>query len=154
MGCVLISYRRSDSADVAGRIYDCLVEEFGLESIFKDVDSIPLGVNFKEYLDQKVGESCVFLAIIGDTWLETLDDEGKRRLDDPNDFVRIEIESAFNRKIPVIPLLVSNAHMPEEQDLPLSLRKLVYMNGMPIRPDPDFHNDMDRLISALDEYVG
>lgn len=150
---IFISYRRSDSADVAGRIYDRLIERFGREPIFKDVDSIPLGLDFKEYLDRKVGECNILLAIIGDHWLEASDSTGKRRLEDPNDFVRIEIESALARDIPVIPLLVRDAKMPAEGQLPPNLKKLVYRNGTPIRSDPDFHRDMDRLISALEKYV-
>jgi hypothetical protein len=106
-----------------------------------------------EYLDMKVGECDVLLAIIGDHWLDTKDADGKNRLDDPADFVRIEIQSALDRNIPVIPLLVRNAHMPREDDLPPKLRKLVYRNGTPIRSDPDFHRDMDRLIAALERYV-
>lgn len=152
-GCVLISYRRSDSADAAGRIYDSLVEAFGEEVIFKDVDSIPLGVDFKQYLDRKVGESSVFLAIIGDDWLEAVDEQGRRRLDDPDDFVRIEVESALARNIPVIPLLVRGAKMPGQESLPPSLGQLVHKNGIPVRADPDFHNDMQRLISGLEKYV-
>jgi hypothetical protein len=150
---IFISYRRSDSADITGRIYDSLVDEFGRAPIFKDVDSIPLGVDFKQYLDQKVSECRVLLAIIGDEWAEARDTSGNRRLDDPDDFVRIEIESALEREILVIPLLVRGARMPTEDQLPPSLQKLVYKNGMPVRPDPDFHNDMDRLISAIDQYL-
>ena len=153
LGNIFISYRRSDSADNAGRIYDRLVGRFGKEPIFKDVDSIPLGLDFKEYLDEQVGKCDVLLAIIGDQWLEANDASGKRRLDDPADFVRIEIESALERNIPVIPLLVRGAQMPSEEVLPSSLRKLVYRNGIPIRSDPDFHRDMDRLIKALEGYV-
>lgn len=153
LGNIFISYRRSDSADIVGRIYDRLVAEFGRKSIFKDVDSIPLGVDFKGYLDQKVSECDVLLAIIGDRWLDATDASGKSRLEDPNDFVRIEIESALEQGIPVIPLLVRGAQMPGEEDLPVSLKQLVYQNGIPIRPDPDFHRDMDRLIAALEEYV-
>ncbi len=152
-GRIFVSYRRSDSADVSGRIYDRLIARFGKNLVFKDVDSIPLGIDFKEYLDRKVSECDVLLAIIGDHWIDARDANGKRRLDDPADFVRIEIESALERGIPVIPLLVHGAQMPAEENLPFSLRKLVYRNGIPIRPDPDFHRDMDRLISALDKYV-
>ncbi len=154
LGRIFISYRRSDSADIAGRIYDCLVDRFGRDPIFKDVDSIPLGVDFKEYLDRKVRECKVLLAIIGDHWLDASDETGKKRLKDPADFVRIEIESALESGIPVIPLLVRDAKMPAAESLPPSLRKLVYKNGVEIRPDPDFHHDMDRLISALNKYVG
>ena len=150
---IFISYRRSDSADVSGRIYDRLVDRFGKNLIFKDVDSIPLGLDFKEYLDKKVGECEVLLAIIGDHWLDASDGAGAKRLYDASDFVRIEIESALERNIPVIPLLVRNAMMPHEDSLPFSLRKLVYRNGISIRSDPDFHRDMDRLIKALEKYV-
>ncbi len=150
---IFVSYRRSDSADIAGRIYDRLIGKFGKDPIFKDVDSIPLGLDFKEYLDRKVGECDVLLAIIGDRWLEASDSTGKHRLDDPSDFVRIEIQSALERGIPVIPLLVRDAHIPPEESLPSGLRKLVYRNGIPIRSDPDFHRDMDRLIAALEKYV-
>lgn len=151
---IFISYRRSDSADISGRIYDRLIPKFGREAVFKDVDSIPLGLDFKEYLDKQVGECNVLLAVIGDRWLEAKDASGKSRLDDPSDFVRIEIESALARGIPVIPLLVREAKMPREDQLPPGLQKLVYRNGIPIRPDPDFHRDMDRLISALEKYAG
>lgn len=150
---IFISYRRSDSADVSGRIYDRLVDRFGKNLIFKDVDSIPLGLDFKEYLGKKVGECEVLLAIIGDHWLDASDGIGARRLMDPSDFVRIEIESALERDIPVIPLLVRNATMPREDSLPSSLRNLVFRNGISIRSDPDFHRDMDRLIKALEKLV-
>ena len=150
---IFISYRRSDSADIAGRIYDRLVERFGKEPVFKDVDSIPYGVDFKEKLDEKVEECDVLLAIIGDHWLDASDSTGRKRLENPDDFVRIEIESALAKGIRVIPLLVRGAQMPAEASLPASLRKLAYKNGIPVRPDPDFHRDMDRLIEALDEYV-
>jgi TIR domain len=153
-GHAFISYRRSDSADIVGRIYDRLVEDFGAEPIFKDVDDIPLGVDFKEFLDQKVSECTVLLAVIGDRWVNANDASGKKRLDDPNDFVRVEIESALARDIPVIPLLVRGASMPVTTDLPAGLQKLVYKNGIPIRADPDFHRDMDRLVSALESLVG
>jgi TIR domain len=152
-GRVFISYRRSDSADIAGRIYDRLVDKFGKELVFKDVDSIPLGVDFKEYLGMKVGECKVLLAIIGDHWVDASDATGKKRLDDPADFVRVEIEFALERGITVIPLVVRGAQMPIESNLPASLSKLVYKNGIQIRPDPDFHHDMDRLISALEKQI-
>ena len=149
LGHIFLSYRRSDSADITGRIYDRLVEEFGRAPIFKDVDSIPLGTDFKQQLEQKVGQTRVLLAIIGDRWLDAMDADGRRRLDDPADYVRMEIELALERHISVIPLLVRGAQMPDVDQLPAGLKALAHRNGMPIRPDPDFHNDMDRLISAL-----
>jgi uncharacterized membrane protein YeaQ/YmgE (transglycosylase-associated protein family) len=152
-GIIFLSYRRADSTDIAGRIYDRLLGAFDRVAVFKDVDSIPLGTDFKEYLDEKVSECNVLLAVIGDKWLETSDAKGKRRLEDPQDFVRIEIESALARNIPVIPLLVRGASMPSEEELPAGLKKLAFRNGTQIRSDPDFHRDMDRVIAALKGYV-
>lgn len=94
-GHIFISYRRADSPDIVGRIYDRLVQEFGRNTIFKDVDSIPLGIDFKGYLHQTLSECNVLLAVIGDRWIDAVDDSGNKRLEDPNDFVRIEIESAL-----------------------------------------------------------
>ena len=149
---IFISYRRADSADVTGRIYDRLIDQFGKSAIFKDVDSIPPGLDFKEHLEKAVAKCRVFLVIIGDRWLEVTDSKRKNRLQDPSDFVRIEIEAALNKNILIIPLLVGGALMPAEKKLPASLQKLVYRNGLPIRSDPDFHGDMDRLIEAISNY--
>lgn len=148
-GNIFISYRRKDSADLVGRIYDRLVEYFGREMIFKDVNSIPLGIDFKEYLNKAVGNCSALLTVIGDRWLEKDASTGKTRLENPEDFVRMEIEAALERTIPVIPLLVRGAMVPSADDLPTSLKKLHYQNGIQIRSDPDFHHDMDRLIKAL-----
>jgi hypothetical protein len=90
--------------------------------------------------------------VIGDRWLETSGSLQENRLHDPRDFVRIELEAALDRKILVIPLLVRGAAMPAEEQLPPSLGRLAYRNAMSIRPDPDFHRDMDRLIEALSSY--
>jgi hypothetical protein len=149
---IFISYRRADSADITGRIYDRLIGHFGKSAIFKDVDSIPPGIDFKEHLERAVGKCKIFLVVIGDRWLEVNDSMRKSRLQDPSDFVRIEIEAALNRNILIIPLLVRGASMPAEKKLPPSLQKLIYRNGIPIRPDPDFHRDMDRLIEAISNY--
>ena len=100
---MFLSYRRDDSADVVGRIYDRLVQQFGDSNVFKDVDSIRLGVDFREHLQTAVGECEVLIAVIGPAWTDVVDHRGARRLDDDRDYVRIEIEAAFNRKIPVIP---------------------------------------------------
>lgn len=149
---VFISYRRADSADVTGRIYDRLTRHFGASAIFKDIESIPIGIDFKEHLEKAVGKCKIFLVVIGDKWLDATDAPGNHRLQDPRDFVRIEVESALRRNIPVIPLLVRGASMPVEEELPPSLSKLAYRNAIPIRADPDFHRDMDRLIEAISEY--
>ena len=153
MSKILISYRREDSADVTGRIYDRLIQQFDRETVFKDVDSIPLGVDFRIYLDEQVAKCEVFLAVIGRDWMKSMGSTGKTRLDDPRDFVRIEIESALKRQIPVIPVLVSGATIPPAKRLPLSIQDLSYRNGIAVRADSDFHRDMDRLIESLTQKI-
>ena len=118
---IFISYRRSDSADITGRIYDRLASQFGKPVVFKDVDSIPLGADFRKHLSEAVGSAGVVLVILGEHWLDARDESGRRRLDSANDLVRIEIEAALARGIPVIPILVGNSRMPSEGDLPPSL---------------------------------
>jgi hypothetical protein len=150
-GRIFISYRRHDSADVTGRIYDRLVAHFGDDNVFQDVENIPLGMDFSEYIQEVVGKCDAFLAIIGNQWLDAADKTGGRRLDNPGDNVRIEIESALLRKIPLIPVLVSGAEMPAADALPESLRKLAMRNATHVRPNPDFRPDMTRLIEGLEE---
>ena len=152
-GSIFISYRRKDSADVVSHIYDNLVKHFGKETIFMDVDSLPLGIDFKEYISNALRNCKVLLAVIGDKWLETDIATGKTRLEDIKDFVRIEIESALERNIHVIPLLVRGAIIPTKESVPLSLEKLPDHHGMPIRPNPDYHNDMERLIKTLENIL-
>ena len=152
MSKILISYRREDSADVTGRIYDRLIQVFP-QAVFRDVDSIPLGIDFQAYLDEQVAKCDVFLAVIGRDWMKAKSRKGKSRLEDPGDFVRIEIESALKREIPVIPVLVQGATIPKAERLPPSMQSLSYRNGIVVRPDPDFHKDMDRLIAHLKQPV-
>ncbi len=146
MSKILISYRREDSIDVTGRIYDRLVKDFAPDAVFMDVDSIPYGVDFRTYLDEQVSQCEVFLAVIGRDWLRGKERKGRSRLEDPGDFVRIEIESALKRRIPVIPVLVGGASVPPAQQLPASIQDLPYRHAVVIRPNPDFHRDMDRLV--------
>src|SRR5689334_8201537 len=119
---IFISYRRADSRAYAGRIYDRLVEAFGKDSVFKDVNDIPIGADFRETLHESIAASDVLLVLIGPQWLTIKDTQGKRRLDDPADFVRIEVESGLQSpNIVTIPVLVDNASMPHAEDLPLEL---------------------------------
>ncbi len=149
MSKILVSYRREDSADVTGRIYDRLVQKFGQGAVFKDVDSIPFGVDFRTYLDAQVAKCEVFLAVIGRDWIKKRGSKGASRLEDPGDFVRIEVESALKRQVLVIPVLVSGASIPPAERLPASLQGLSYRNGIAVRSGHDFHQDMDRLIGQL-----
>lgn len=149
---IFISYRRDDSSDITGRIYDRLVQHFGTDKIFKDVDSIPLGVDFKKHLDTAVARCSIFLIVIGPNWLYSNKAPGNNLLNNSTDFVRIELQSAFQREIPIIPLFVRKAAMPSKEDLSDIFQQLIYRNGINIRPDPDFHNDIDRLIRAIETH--
>jgi uncharacterized membrane protein YeaQ/YmgE (transglycosylase-associated protein family) len=151
---LFLSYRRSDSAAETGRIYDRLVGHYGKEAIFKDVDSIPYGVDFRTYLYDMVSRCGALIAVIGPEWLSAINESGLRRIDDPTDFVRIEIAAALGRRMPVVPLLVRGAVLPREIDLPIDLKPLVYQNAAQARNDPDFHTDMDRLIKSLERTFG
>lgn len=147
---IFVSYRRSQTAQVTGRIYDRLRKRFPDESIFIDVDSIPLGLDFRKVLGDAVAECDVLLAVISEDWASITDDHGRLRLEDAADYVRVEIESALIRDIPVIPLLIDSATIPQSDELPAALKQLSFRNGTPIRPDPDFHKDIDRLIQSLE----
>ncbi len=149
---IFISYRRDDSSDVTGRIYDRLVNTYGKESVYKDVDSIPFGVDFRKHLKTMIDQCDVMLVVIGNYWLTIAETGGQRRLENPADFVRIEIEVGLQRDIPIVPLLVRGASMPAEAELPPDLKEFAYRNGTQVRYDPDFHSDMDRLIKSLESY--
>jgi hypothetical protein len=153
MRAVFISYRRADSADIAGRIYDRLVERFGEAPVFKDVDSIQPGVAFADYIVESIGQSAVQLVIIGQRWLTISSGWNRRRLDDPGDYVRLEIETALRAGVPVIPVLVMGATLPPGRRLPGSLKRLVERNAIQARPDPDFRRDMDRVIAAVEYWM-
>jgi len=150
---VFISYRRDDSTDISGRIYDRLRPKYGRDNVFKDVESIPLGVDFRRVLAEEVAKCDVMLVIIGRQWVTIVDESGQRRLDNPADFVRIEVEAALPRGVPVIPVLIQDARMPKVEDLPATLGDLAYRNGIIIHGDPYFHQDMNLLIRHLDALV-
>jgi hypothetical protein len=152
-GSVFISYRRDDSADITGRIYDRLIQHFSRDTVFKDVDSIPLGIDFRQHLENALSQCRVLLAVVGSDWAGSETADGKRRIDDPRDHLRLELEIALSRNIPVIPVLVRRASIPAEDQLPPSLRSLAYRNGIQVRPDPDFHGDMDRLIKGIEPHL-
>jgi hypothetical protein len=145
---VFLSYRREDSAGEAGRLADRLTHDLGKDTIFMDVDGIPLGVDFVKRLTAEVASCDVLLAVIGPRWLEVRDNKGNRRLDNPNDFVRVEISTALERDIPLIPILLSGTQIPSADDLPLNLAGLSVRNGLEVRHS-SFHSDLDRLVRQL-----
>jgi formylglycine-generating enzyme required for sulfatase activity len=145
---VFITYRRDDTAAFAGRVHDRLEREFGRDHLFMDVDAIPLGVNFVKVLEQEVAKCDVLLAIIGSDWLDARDENGGRRLDNANDFVRIEIAAALKRDIPVIPILVDGTPVPKAHQLPEDIKDLALRNGLDVR-NASFRSDMEKLIGSL-----
>jgi TIR domain len=145
---IFISYRRQDSRGDAGRIYDRLRPEFGEAGLFMDVSDIRLGVNFVKVLRDEVAKCDVLLAVMGPGWLDAKDDDGSCRLDNPNDFVRVEIAAALARDIPVIPILLEGTRMPKASLLPVDLQELSQRHGLDVR-HTSFRPDIDKLITAL-----
>jgi hypothetical protein len=145
---IAISYRRQDSSSVAGRLYDRLQNEFGKGSVFMDFDSIPYGVDFRDHIKQTLQRAKVVVAIIGPDWSGGRD-LSKRRIDDPADFVRLEVASALESGIPIIPVLINNTPMPDAQSLPPALEALAYRNGLALDTGIDFHHHADRLIAGI-----
>jgi hypothetical protein len=148
-GRIFISYRRVDSAGYAGRIYDRLAAHFGKDAIFMDVDTIEAGLDFAEVLENEVKSCDVLVALIGRQWLNIKDAAGKRRLDNPEDFVRIEVAAALRRRIRVIPVLLDGVTMPRSADLPHGLKRLSRRNAVFVEHH-SFHTDANRLIEQLE----
>jgi serine/threonine protein kinase len=151
---VFISYRRGDSDDITNRMIEFMNKHFAKGVVFFDLEDIDLGDRFPEVIGRAVSSCKVFIAVIGKDWLNMLDDDGQRRLDDPLDFVRLEIEAALQRDIRVIPVLVREARMPKQQLLPESLMELAIRHGMEVRSaSRDFQNDMRFLIEKLTQFL-
>jgi hypothetical protein len=149
---IFISYRRDDSEGEAGRLFDDLVRSFGEGSVFMDVSGINPGMDFRKAIDDNVASCGVLLAIIGPHWCSIAGSGGGRRLDDPNDFVRLEIASALARDIAVIPVLVHDAKMPRPDDLPENLKNLAFRNSVEIT-HTRWNSDVLLLTEALKRYV-
>ena len=148
MAKVFICYRRNDAGHAAGRVHDRLEQELGRDLLFMDVDAIPLGADFTKILREEVARCGVLLAVIGPDWLDVRDDDGNRRLENPNDFVRIEIAAALQRDIPVIPILLNGARIPKADQLPDDLKELASRNGLDVR-HASFQSDIERLVRGL-----
>ncbi|MDX2234306.1 MAG: toll/interleukin-1 receptor domain-containing protein [Hyphomonadaceae bacterium] len=151
---IFIGYRREDTADVAGRIYDALARRFGRARIFKDVDNLKPGADFGAYIRGVLPQCRVFLALIGPHWLDARDDQGRRRLDDPHDWVRVEIETALATPgLTVVPVIVNGARMPRAEEVPPSMQGLLRLHAATVRRDPDFHDDVRRMGEAIKDSV-
>lgn len=147
---LFLSYRRSDSGVLIGRLCDRLFSHYGEKNVFRDVDSIPLGVDFREHIRTTIARCSAVIAVIGPDWLTASTPGGERRIDDPGDFVRIELELALAHGMPLIPLLVRGATMPSSEALPESIAELAYRNAFVLPDDPYFHVGVDKLLSDLD----
>lgn len=147
-GGIFVSYRRQESSHLAGRLADHLTNRFGKGQVFIDVETIEAGVDFAEAIFHAVAACKVLLAIIGPGWLTATDERDGRRLDDPEDIVRLEIEAALACGVRVIPILIEDAVMPGRQDLPASLAGLARRNALHIRHE-NFRSDVGHLASAV-----
>jgi len=147
---IFINYRRDESMGMAGRLHDRLAQSFGRKNLFMDVDHIPPGVDFVTHLNNQVAACKFFIAVIGPNWLNVRNEMGERRLDDPDDFVTIEIEAALARDIRVIPVLVDGARMPKVEELPKSLKPLVRRQAIELR-HAHFGRDAEALIEKIRE---
>jgi hypothetical protein len=148
---IFLSYRRQDSAAAAARIYERLCERFGDDAVFMDIDTIPFGADFRQHINSAVDQCGVMLAVIGRHWAGEAG--APRRIDDPQDFVRIEIESALERNLTVIPVLVDRGAMPGQADLPPSLAPLAYRNAIEVDQGRDFRHHVDRLIRGIERLL-
>jgi hypothetical protein len=149
-GGIFISYRREDTAYPAGRLYDVFCDHFGQERVFMDVDSLNVGVDFVNSIIEAVSRCDILLALIGREWVTITNSQGERRLNNPHDFVRVEIETALQREIPVMPILFDGAVMPAADDLPPSLQPLTRRNAIEIS-HTGFRSEVTRLVAAVDE---
>lgn len=146
MAKIFISYRRIDSQHITDRIYDKLINSFGYANIFKDVDSIAIGKNFMDEIKVSLEKTDIFLLIIGKNWVGQ-EADGSLRINNLDDFVRVELENAIKLELPIIPILVNDASMPS--NLPTSIKKITKINALKVRADPDFNNDIMRLLEIL-----
>ena len=148
---IFISYRRADSAAYAQGLYDRFKERYGREQVFRDLD-MEYGIDFVERVDETIRSCAAMLVIIGPGWLGARDEAGNRRLDDPDDYVRIEVSNALNRAARVIPVLVGDARMPRKAELPDALGGLARRNAVQIS-DSRWDYDVSRLTETLDSIL-
>jgi hypothetical protein len=149
---IAISYRRSDTSAISGRIFDRLAAHYGKHSVFMDVDNIPIGIDFRAHIGETLRRTDVVLAVIGAGWLGA-QDGGKARIREESDPVRVEIETALARGAPVIPVLVDGAKMPDAAALPQSFGTFAFLNAAEVATGRDFDGQIGRLIAAIDRAV-
>ncbi|MET7245307.1 toll/interleukin-1 receptor domain-containing protein [Methylobacterium sp. EM32] len=151
MSCkIIISYRRSDSGGITGRISDRLKKRYGSKNVFIDIDSIPFGIEFSEYTRAAISKCDVMLAVIGPRW--TGDSSGER-IRDSNDPVRIEIEEALGLKIPIVPVLIDHTTTPKSEELPESMKNICKINAVNLSSGIDFDIHMIRITKIIDRIL-
>lgn len=146
---IFISYRRTDSASMAGRIRERLLEVFHGRSVFLDVDSIDLGANFDHIIQTALSKSKVMLVLIGNNWMLRHDGKTRSRIHDPDDYVRREIDWALQSGVRLIPVLIDSATMPAADQLPADIREFAKNNAAELR-NSRFDDDFEHLLEALD----
>ena len=149
MPTIAISYRRSDSSAISGRIYDRLAGHYGEQSVFMDIDNIPFGIDFRTHIQETLQRTDILIAVIGTKWLGGNAD-GSSRMLEKSDPVRVEIETALERKTPILPVLVDGAKMPDNSELPIEFGNFAYLNATEVASGRDFRNHMERLVGAID----
>ncbi|HET9274085.1 MAG TPA: toll/interleukin-1 receptor domain-containing protein [Methyloceanibacter sp.] len=149
---IVLSYRRTDAA-MAGRIFDRLVQHFGKSSLFIDIDNVPFGVDFRKHIDDALKTSDLLIAVVGRNWVGAQSD-GKARIMNEADPVRVELETALRRDLNVLPVLLDGASMPDPGDLPESIRDFAYRNAVEVESGRDFNVHIDRLIRAIEQLLG
>jgi uncharacterized protein (TIGR02594 family) len=147
-----ISYRRSDSEAITGRIFDRLIGHYGRKSVFRDVDNVPVGVDFRSHIQDVLQKSDILLAVVGPNWKGPRS-SGPARIEEDNDQVRIELETALKKGIPVIPVLVGRSEIPAPSELPDSLKPFSYRNAVRVDTGQDFDHHVDRLIRETDSIL-
>lgn len=149
---IFISYRRDDSSYVTDRLYHHLSRYFDTDKMFRDMECIQPGTDFRGAIQESLQECSALLAVIGSRWLTLSLPDGTRRIEDPNDYVRIEIETALNAGVTVIPLLIEEVVPPSADQLPQSIEPLAYRQALRLRSDPDFESDAERLVDTLQRH--
>jgi WD40 repeat protein len=149
---IFLAYRREDSAALTGRLFDRLQARYGKGSVSMDVDIIPFGADFRSFIVELLDTINVMLVVVGPRWLGT-DASGRRRIDNPNDMLRIETEFALQRGIPTVPVLVAGAAMPRPDELPAGLRPFTERQAAVVDTGRDFHADVDRLMRNIDDLL-
>src|SRR5262249_46722121 len=148
---IAISYRRDDSLDITGRIFDRLARHFGRKAVFRDIDNIPPGADFRRHIERMLDESDIVLEIVGPRWIGP--DDEHRRIADLADPVRVEIETALRKNKPLIPVLVAHAVMPPPDALPDSLHNFACHNAVQVDSGQDFDVDVGRLIRGMERIL-